>query len=112
MHNALRNAGGDTFVLLLLEQFGNWLFSDRRRTPEEEEREESPGAKMLHWLFTLPIGTMAVAFSVMYFKADCSTKDLAIGTLVPRIQCAPPHHLPLSDFNACDCVWALQPPHE
>eukprot|EP00892_Ulva_mutabilis_P003688 jgi/Ulvmu1/1691/UM116_0002.1 len=75
--------GVDTFFLLYLERFG---------------------VRKLEAFFATLVAIMTVSFGVMYFKAECPTDEVIIGTVVPRIRWA---HMDI----AVGIVGALVMPH-
>lgn len=63
------HAGVDTFFLLYLERFG---------------------VRKLEAFFATLVAVMTLSFGVMYFKAECPTHEVILGTVLPRIRCAAP----------------------
>ena len=71
--------GVDTFFLLYLERLG---------------------VRKLEAFFGLLVGTMTIAFGVMYHRAECPTGEVLLGTALPRIQYAP-----ACGFNGVNETW-------
>ena len=64
---ALKNAGGDTFLLLMLTRLG---------------------VRKLESIFAVLIATMAVAFGVIYAQSGVNQAEVVRSLVEPRLKCA------------------------
>lgn len=51
---------------------------------------ERLGVRKLEAFFGTLVAIMTVSFGVMYFKAECPTDEVVVGTILPRIRCDTP----------------------